>query len=387
MAAGRVRRVAILALFLLAPPWLLLAGQPSLAPHEATRIFLERYLRAAPDRTISWAVEENGGPPGFRLVNATIHSSDPAFSGKTDFLVTRDWKWLFDGHVLSLADSATLGRSRPSAEALSSYLSKTAGSRMSVAWKHRGIGPVGMRFADVTQQTPMGPVSSGAALSRDAHWLFFGAFFPLSVDPRIERIKRLGVTGRPSEGPSAAPVTIVECSDFGCPACAALQPALEVMMKRHAGEVRLVHVELPQWAGQRWPFTAAEAGWCLYEVAPKLYPAYRDMVFGMQPSLTDANAQTQLFATVSGLGVPIPLWNECRQKSQARDRLLADLGEARTLGLNGTPIVFVDGVLLDRGIASILEAEMDAALAGQKGAEAPPAPGAKPTARPKPPNG
>lgn len=370
VGAGKAVNIMIRCLALLVFAFLtfgrpVLAEQPLPKILEAIQIFLDRYSYAAPGRAITWTVEENAGPPGFRLVNAVIKSSDPAFSENRSLLITTDWKWIFDGHVLHLPESAAAGAFSVSSESLSRYLSQKTGGEMSVGWA-KGDKPSSVRLATITQRTPLGPVTSGAAFSKDKRWFFFGAFFPLSADPRTERIEMLRLTGLPSEGPSRAPVTIVECSDFGCPACADLQPAIYAILKKHAGEIRIVHLDLPELAGHAWAFAAAERGLCVYKVSPGLYPSYRDLVFGMQQFLSDANVEAQLFATVMGLGVPVPLWKECGQKMWARDRILADLGAARTLGLNGTPVLFVNGVLLDRGIPSLLETEVEAALAGRK---------------------
>src|SRR5262249_30517484 len=58
--------------------------------------------------------------------------------------------------------------------------------------------------------------------------------------PRIE-VEAKG----PARGPSGAPVTIVEFSDFQCPFCGREYPVIEKLMKEYDGKVRLVFRHYP----------------------------------------------------------------------------------------------------------------------------------------------
>jgi thiol-disulfide isomerase/thioredoxin len=51
--------------------------------------------------------------------------------------------------------------------------------------------------------------------------------------------------GFPVKGPENAPITIVEFSDFECPYCARVNPALEQIFKKYGGQVRLVFRQFP----------------------------------------------------------------------------------------------------------------------------------------------
>src|SRR5262252_3880390 len=46
-------------------------------------------------------------------------------------------------------------------------------------------------------------------------------------------------------GPSHAPVTVVEYGDFECPNCKQAAPALQLLLSRHPGRVRLVWRQFP----------------------------------------------------------------------------------------------------------------------------------------------
>ena len=49
-----------------------------------------------------------------------------------------------------------------------------------------------------------------------------------------------------SRGPANAPVTIVEFTDFQCPACAAMHPVIEEVLKSYGDKVRFVVRDFPE---------------------------------------------------------------------------------------------------------------------------------------------
>ncbi len=52
-------------------------------------------------------------------------------------------------------------------------------------------------------------------------------------------------TGDPTEGPAAAPVTIVEWSDYACGYCNRVQDTLDRLARVYPGQLRWVHRTLP----------------------------------------------------------------------------------------------------------------------------------------------
>src|SRR5262249_35296221 len=59
------------------------------------------------------------------------------------------------------------------------------------------------------------------------------------------KLKTLVLDGSPETGPSDAPVTIVEWADFECPACKAMYPGFEDLVRHFPGQVRLVYKFYP----------------------------------------------------------------------------------------------------------------------------------------------
>src|SRR6185503_20238629 len=94
----------------------------------------------------------------------------------------------------------------------------------------------------------------------------------------------LTTAGFPSKGPAAAPVTIVEFSDFECPYCGGLFPTLKAVEKNYAGQVRFVYRQFPLTNVHPHAQKAAEASLCANE--QQRFWEFHDSMFGNQQALT-----------------------------------------------------------------------------------------------------
>ena len=344
------------------------SGVKPLAPaaQRSVQVFLERFCRVAPGRRIAWSLDGVGAPPGFLLLRYDLSSSEASFDVSATLLLSRDLRWVFSGHVLGLPPGLVDPGGSKAPEALSRYLSERAGALVGVTWDS-GFGPGSAHDARVRQETPLGPVTTGGALASDGGWFFFGTFYALAADPREERLRRLGLAGRAWEGPAGAPVTLVEFFDYQCPSCAELEPVIRAAFSRHARNVRLVPVDLPQWRSHDWAGAAAEADLCVAAIAPQAYGSYRQALFSRQEGITAQSLNGVLRSVLDGLNVPLSLLENCQSAGRPRERLLADLGAASTLGISATPVVLVNGALLEGKIEDVLEEEVARALAHPSG--------------------
>ena len=71
-------------------------------------------------------------------------------------------------------------------------------------------------------------------------------------------VQNISVDDDPARGAANAPVTIVEFTDFQCPACAAMHPVLEEVLKTYGDKVRFVVRDFPL-NQHEWARKAAEA--------------------------------------------------------------------------------------------------------------------------------
>src|SRR5262249_59431361 len=80
----------------------------------------------------------------------------------------------------------------------------------------------------------------------------------VSLEPVREKVADAGF---PSQGPSNAPIVMIEFSDFQCPFCQRAEPTVEQVRKTYGDKIRLVyrHFPLPNHPNAR---PAAEAAAC-----------------------------------------------------------------------------------------------------------------------------
>ncbi len=167
----------------------------------------------------------------------------------------------------------------------------------------------------------------------------------------------------PERGAAAAPVTIVEFSDYQCPFCARFEHVLKAVMAKYPEKVRLVYRNLPLPQLHPDAENAAEAAICAGNQGR--FWEFHDLMFQDQrllniPALKD-KAKT--------LGLNLPAFDECLDSGNAREALKLDERVAEQLALSTTPTSFVNGriyrgVLTEERLSSIIEDELRRGSAG-----------------------
>jgi protein-disulfide isomerase len=149
-----------------------------------------------------------------------------------------------------------------------------------------------------------------------------------------------------SKGPADAPLTIIEFSDFECPACAMAFRDLHDLARQHPELVRLVFHHFPldsecnpnvSTRRHRSACQAAIAAECAAR-AGKFWE-YHDLLFGAQDRL----GRDDLIAKATGLGIPQETFAACLDDPAARARVVSDTGAGAKLGVKSTPTLVING--------------------------------------------
>ena len=140
----------------------------------------------------------------------------------------------------------------------------------------------------------------------------------------------------PRSGPAAAPVTLVEFSDFQCPYCKRAAPVLKQVLDKYQGQVTLVWKDFPL-PMHRSAAAAAEAAHCAREQGR--FWEFHDVLFRNQ----DALASEDLQKHARELGLNNRTFNECLQTGRVRSIIAAGIREGTKLGVSATPTVFING--------------------------------------------
>jgi protein-disulfide isomerase len=144
----------------------------------------------------------------------------------------------------------------------------------------------------------------------------------------------------PQLGSAAAPVTIVEFSDFQCPFCSRVTPTLRQIQEVYRERVRLVfkHNPLPFHNRAR---PAAEAAATVFGLGgSRAFWAFHWLAFDNQQDLTDENFA--LWAERSG--VPAATFKKAYAEKTFASKVDEDIALASKVGANGTPGFRINGV-------------------------------------------
>ena len=153
------------------------------------------------------------------------------------------------------------------------------------------------------------------------------------------------------------PVTLVEFSDFECPHCAILRPALEKFADDNASRVKLCWMAFPLTQHPN-SIPAAEAA-LLARDRGKLWTVH-DAIFENQGRLSPDVIQEILVKA----GIPASDWKKAQAEKTYREQVENQRSAGISAGVNATPTLFVNGRKLDLApapeiLAITVEDEMD----------------------------
>jgi protein-disulfide isomerase len=143
----------------------------------------------------------------------------------------------------------------------------------------------------------------------------------------------------PSKGSPAAPVVLVEFSDFECPACRNTESTLKQLIEQYGDKVRLVyrHLPLPM---HKDAFGAAQAAFCAGEQG-KFWEMH-DLLFEQSSGLSgDA-----LKGYAASIGLQADAFNNCLESEASRAAVSADKDEAAAAGIRATPTLILNGKVM-----------------------------------------
>lgn len=145
------------------------------------------------------------------------------------------------------------------------------------------------------------------------------------------------VAGAPTQGPEGAPVTVVAFSDFQCPYCQRLNPALDRLREAYGERLRVAFRQFPLTSIHNHAQQAAEASLCARDQG-RFWPMH-DALFAHQRELT----VEKIKELAGDLGLDRARFDACLDAGERRPQVQADLEAGQAAGVSGTPALFVNG--------------------------------------------
>jgi protein-disulfide isomerase len=165
----------------------------------------------------------------------------------------------------------------------------------------------------------------------------------------------ISTADQPSLGNAAAPVTIVEFTDYQCPACAATHPTLERLVKEYRDKVRLVVRDFPL-SQHPEAFKAAEAAEAAREQGK--YWDYVAILMHNQSALDLGKLKDY----ASELALDRGRFDKALESGKFADTVQADIDEGMKLAIESTPAVFINGRRVTDKSYDALKANIEAEL-------------------------
>jgi protein-disulfide isomerase len=140
------------------------------------------------------------------------------------------------------------------------------------------------------------------------------------------------------QGPTDAPVTLLEYGDYECPYCGEAYPIVKELQKRMGSGLRFVFRNFP--LGNMHPHATLAAEAAEVVGAQGKFWEMHDTLYEHQSALTEAD----LARYARGLGVSEGTFATELRRPVYADRVREDFTSGVRSGVNGTPTFYVNGV-------------------------------------------
>ncbi|WP_425147392.1 DsbA family protein [Deinococcus sp.] len=178
--------------------------------------------------------------------------------------------------------------------------------------------------------------------------------------------KTFDLKGQPLLGQAAAPVTLVVFEDFKCPNCKNFEDnTMPSVQSKYidTGKVKLYKLNFPFIGPDS--TTAAEAAECAYlQKGDAAYNQFATLLFRAQGSETTQWASKDKMDELADYvdGLDAAKFKGCLDSEATKAQVDADRAQATNAGVNATPSIFVNGVLVADYSAATVSAAIDKAL-------------------------
>lgn len=205
---------------------------------------------------------------------------------------------------------------------------------------------------------------------------------PVTISPQeLQRLPGMSL------GRADAPLTILEFADFQCPGCGQWATFMEPLIRErlvNTGKARYVFYDFPLAMHQN-GFLASRAGRCANEQGK--FWEYHDALFHNQGKWSYEEDAVPMFVEFAqGAGIDAGRFEQCVRSDRFAKEVSESYKLGETLGVGGTPTIFVNNQRLQEVPSSYgeLTAALEKIAPGSTGAPAPaaaaPAPATAPAA-------
>ena len=233
----------------------------------------------------------------------------------------------------------------PTEDTVNAFLFQMFGYDATITWKVNEIRPSevpGLAEVSIVLTNPKGSNPNRLLVSADGKHVITGEIMPFGAKPFDDARAKLekGVNG-PAKGPAKAPVTIVEFSDMQCPHCAKVAPGIDQLLAQET-EVHFIFQNFPL-PMHDWAEKAAGYVDCVGRASNDAVWKFIQKTFDEQANITEANADEKLKAIATASGANAEEIAACAAKPDTKARIEASIALGKSVGVNATPTLFING--------------------------------------------
>ena len=163
------------------------------------------------------------------------------------------------------------------------------------------------------------------------------------------------------KGNPEASVTLVEYSDFQCPACAQFQPLVKELVEEHGDQLRFEYRHFPLVTIHPYAVPAAQAAEAAAQQG-KFFEMH-DLLFENQSTWSQGgNPDAYFIQYAEELGLDISTFRRHLSASVITDSVRGDFRKAQELGLRGTPSFYLNDQQMNYETFDDFISQIEAAL-------------------------
>ena len=146
----------------------------------------------------------------------------------------------------------------------------------------------------------------------------------------------ISTAGAPFQGPVAAPLTLVEFSDFQCPYCALAVGKLDAVLEAYPGKIKLVFKQFPLDTHSQASLAAAAA------IAAHQQGKFWPMHYALFAHRTNLSRQS-ILNLARGAGLDMQRFESDLDSAKTKKIIASDMEDGDRAGVEGTPSVYING--------------------------------------------
>ncbi len=142
-------------------------------------------------------------------------------------------------------------------------------------------------------------------------------------------------------GSPSAKVSLVEYSDFQCPACAAYYPLVNQILAEFTGKVTFAYRFFPLTQTHKNALVSAQAGYAANK--QNKFREMSDMLFSTQNDWAEKDNPQDIFIEYAKkIGLDVDKFKKDMNSDEAKNKIQKDTSQGTDIGVNSTPTFFLN---------------------------------------------